>query len=202
LKNHNLFAIVPAMKRVAFLLALILASAVPAFAQSSQLGVIVGGSRRFIDSAPAQPGDALLDSNFSFSNSSVDLFWAMTIDSDTAIKFKLGRIEGPIATQSGTVGDQTSRRDVSGQVQHFDITTEYRFADTFGTSAIFGGVGLYRQSASGIDSTNNFGLSVGVNSDFPISRRYGIVVEGTYHWIQGDFHPRFLTVGAGVRVAF
>ena len=202
MKNDNLFAIVPAMKRPAFLLALILASALPAFAQSNQLGVIVGGSRRFIDSAPAQPGDVLLDSNFSFSNSSVDLFWAMNVDSDTAIKFKLGRIEGPIATESGTVGNATSRRDVEGEVQHLDLTTEYRFSEPFGTSAIFGGIGLYRQSASGIDSTNNFGLSVGVNADFPISRRYGVVMEGTYHWIQGDFHPRFLTVGAGVRVAF
>lgn len=202
MKNDNLFAIVPAMKRAAFLLALILASALPAFAQSNEVGVIVGGSRRFIDSAPAQPGDELLDSNFSFSNSSVDLFWALAIDSDTAVRVKVGRIEGPIAVETGRIGNERSRRDVEGEIQHLDVATEYRFSEAYGTSAIFGGVGFYRQSASGAETKNNYGFNVGVNTDLPLSRRYGVVVEGTYHWIQGGFRPRFLTLGAGLRVSF
>ena len=44
----NRSAIFAAMKRASMLCVLLLFSAIPLFAQSSEFGVIVGGSRRFV----------------------------------------------------------------------------------------------------------------------------------------------------------
>ena len=42
----------------------------------------------------------------------------------------------------------------------------------------------------------------GVNADFPITARYGVVMEATYHFVRGEFNQRFLTAGLGLRVGF
>jgi len=197
------FAIFAAMKRASLLLALLLFSAVPLFAQSSEFGVIVGGSRRFIDNGLREDGVSWLDSSFSFSNSSVELYWALPLDEDAYIKFKAGRIETQIAEAYSVPGvDENFRRDAEGEVQHVDAVAEYRFQEPYGSTSIFGGLGLYRQSADGLATKNNFGWSVEANADFPLTRHYGIVLETAYHWTRGDFRPRYLTIGGGLRFAF
>ena len=197
------FAIFAAMKRASLLIALVLFGAAPLFAQSTEFGVIAGGSRRFVDIGKRETGLEWIDSKFNFSNSSVELFWGMQMDEDTWFKLKVGRIETQIAeayTITGTPG--RFRRDAEGEVQHADAIVEYRFSEPYGSTSLFGGVGLYRQSADGLASTNNFGLTAGVNGDFPITRRYGIVIEGAYHFTNADFRPRYMTVGAGLRLSF
>lgn len=197
------FAIFAAMKRASLLLALMIFGAVPLFAQSTELGVIVGGSRRFVDIGQRETGVEWRDSKFNFSNSSVELFWGMQMDEDMWFKIKLGRIETQIAEAYKIDGvSGTFRRDAEGEVQHADALVEYRFSEPYGSTSIFGGVGLYRQSADGLSSTNNFGLTAGVNGDFPITRRYGIVIEGAYHFTNADFRPRYMTVGGGLRLSF
>lgn len=200
------FAIFAPMKRASMLLALMLFGALPLFAQSTEFGVIVGGGRRFVgtgDEAKREPGVEWLDSSYSFSNSSVELYWAMRMDEEVYLKLKAGRLETQVAEAYSVAGqDGIFRRDAEGEVQHADAVIEYRFREPYGTTGIFGGLGLYRQSGDGIESTNNFGWSAGVNSDFPISRRYGIVLEASYHWSQAEFHPRYLTLGGGVRISF
>lgn len=197
------FAIFAAMKRASLLLALLLFGAVPLFAQSSEAGILVGGSRRFIDNGLRQGGVNWLDSSFSFSNSSVELFWATELEEDVFLKFKVGRIETQIAEAYRISGiDGKFRRDAEGEVQHVDALAEYRFSEPWGSTGLFGGLGLYRQSAEGLASTNNFGWSVGVTSDFPIARHYGVVVEGAYHWTNGDFSARYMTVSGGLRIGF
>jgi hypothetical protein len=197
------FAIFAAMKRASLLLALMIAGAVPLFAQSTEFGVIAGGSRRFVDNGLREGGVEFLDSSFSFSNSAVELYWGSKIDEDTWFQIRAGRIETQVAeayTLPNVNG--TFRRDAEGEVQHVDVTTEYRFTEPFGTTGLFGGVGLYRQSGDGIASSNNFGWSAGVNSNFPITRRYGIVLQAAYHWTRADFRPRYLTAGGGLRISF
>ncbi|HKR64052.1 MAG TPA: hypothetical protein VJZ00_09995 [Thermoanaerobaculia bacterium] len=192
------------MKRTSLFLALIVASALPALAQTtSEFGVIASGSRRFIDGAPREEGVEFIESNFSFSKNAFDIYWKIPLEEDTAVKLRAGRIETPVAFAYEVAGNpNTFRADVNGEVQHIEAGVEYSFSEIFGSSGLFAGVGLYRQSGPGFDSTTNFGASFGVNADFPITRRYGIVVDGTYHWVRADFQPRFLTVGAGVRVSF
>jgi hypothetical protein len=203
LNNQNPSRIVPAMKRTLILLVLIVVSALPAIAQSNELGVIVGGSRRFVDGADKEDGVEFDDSIFSLSNNSFELYWAMQMEPDVYLKFKVGRIQGPVAIAYEVEGqDKTFRRDADGEVQHVEANVEYRFSEAFGTTGLFGGIGFYRQSAPDSDSTTAYGFNGGVNADFPLSRRYGIVLEATYHWSNLDFQSRFLTAGAGLRVSF
>lgn len=191
------------MKRTLFLVALIALSTLPALAQTSEFGVIVGGSRRFVDGAAAENGVEFIESNFSFSNNAFDLYWKIALEDELAIRLNAGRIETPVAFAYEIAGNpNTLRKDVQGEVQHAEIAADYGFSEIFGSSSIHAGVGLYRQSGPGFDTTTDFGASVGVSADFPMTRRYGVVVDGTYHWVRSDFQPRYLTIGAGLRVSF
>src|ERR1051325_2395729 len=130
------FAIFAAMKRASLLLALVIGGPVPLFAQSSnEFGIIAGGSRRFIDNGLRQGGVNWLDSSFSFSNSSVELYWAMRMEEAVSLRLQAGRIETQIAeayTLPGVNG--TFRRDAEGEVQHADAIVEYRFQDPYGST--------------------------------------------------------------------
>ena len=210
LNNQNASRIVPAMKRSSlFAAVLVLLCAFPAVAQSNEVGIIVGGSRMFVDGANREPGIEFSDATFSFSNNSFELFWAKQMDDATWIKFKLGRIQtpvpiaytGPDGSDEGTDPD-LFRRDEDGEVQHAEVNVEYRFSEPYGSTGIFAGVGMYNQGAEGFDSTTNVGFNVGLNADFPITRRYGFVLESAYHWNRTEFQPRYLTLGAGFRVSF
>jgi hypothetical protein len=202
LNNQKASRIVPPMKRT-LLYALLVVSALPVFAQSTEFGAIVGGSRRFVEGAPREESVEFDDSTFSFSNTTFDMYWAFAIEPETFIKIKGGRIEGPVAVAYEVPGDDDLfRRDVDGEVQHVEMNVEYRFTEPFGTTGLFAGLGFYRVSADGEDADTNYGFNAGVNADFPLSPRYGIVLEGTYHWSKAAFQQRFMTFGGGLRVRF
>lgn len=199
---NNPSSIVPAMKRLSLIALLLTLEALPALAQSTELGVLVGASRRFVANAPKDSEDAFLDSDFSLENGSVDLFWALRMEDDVWLKLRGGRIETQVAHVTGELEGEPVRRDTEGEVQYLSAQAEYRFSEPFGSSALFGGVGMYRQSAPDVDSATDWGLNFGVNADFPITRRYGVVVEGVYHWTQAEFRPRYMTLSGGFRITF
>lgn len=216
LKNQNPSRIVPAMKRT-LLLVVLAVSAMPVFAQVSgnEFGVIVGGSRRFVDGGTARSitGDAETDwieSNFSFSNSSIELYWSIPIEPDLNLKFKGGRIESEIAVPyfaddpvTPAPDSKRFRRDVEdGEIHHLESVIEYEFDEPFGSSGLFAGLGMYRLTAPGEESRQTWGITAGVNSDFPLTRRYGVVLEAAYHWTKAEFNPRYMTIGGGLRVSF
>lgn len=195
--------IVPAMKRTSLLLALIVLSALPALAQSTEFGVLVGGSRRFVDAGDREDGVEFFDSTFSLKNNTFELYWAMQVEPDTYVKVKGGRIQTPVAIEYHLDGsDKNFRRDVDGEVQHIETNIEYRFSEAFGSTGLFAGVGFYRQTAPDEDASTGYGFNGGVNADFPLSRRYGVVVEGTYHWTGQNFQSRYMTAAVGLRVSF
>ena len=202
MNDSNASRIVPAMKRLTLIVLLLTAGAVPAFAQYNEVGVLVGGSRRFVENAPADGEDAFLDSDFSLKNSAVDLYWALRVEPGLWVKFRGGRIETQVPFATGEFEGQPVRRDAEGEVQHVEALVEYRFSEPFGTSGIFGGVGMYRHTAPDVDAATDWGLVGGVNADFPITRRYGLVIEGSYHWTQAEFDPRYITLTGGLRVSF
>ena len=210
MNNQNSSRIVPAMKRTSLLTAILaLLWAVPALAQANEVGIIVGGSRMFVDGAPKEAGVEFSDATFSFANNSFELFWATRMDDATWLRFKVGRIQTPvpIAYEGPDGPDEGSdpdlfRRDEDGEVQHAEVNVEYRFSEPYGSTGIFAGVGMYNQGAEGFDSTTNVGFNVGLNADFPITRRYGFVLETAYHWNRTEFQPRYLTLGGGIRVSF
>jgi hypothetical protein len=194
--------IVPAMRRMAFLLAVSLLSAVPLAAQTTEFGVLFGGSKRTVRSGEAAPGTDLRNAGFSFSNSSVDLYYALQVDPGTMFKVQVGRIDGPIAIKQANAAGTVFRRDVDGEVQHAEGLIEYRFSEAFGATGLFAGVGVYRHQASGFTSTTDYGFPIGLTGDFPMTRRYGLIVAATYHFTNADFRPRYLTLSGGLRLAF
>ncbi len=195
--------IVPAMRKTAFLLAISLISAVPLAAQTTtEFGVLFGGSKRVIKTHEAVPGTELQDQGFKFSNSSIDLYYAMQIDPGAMFKVQVGRIDGPIAIREVAPDGTELRRDVDGEVQHAEGVVEYRFSEAFGSTGLFAGVGVYRHQASGFNSRTDYGFPIGLTSDFPLSRRYGLIVGATYHFTNADFRPRYFTLSGGLRLAF
>ena len=192
--------IVGRMKKTAFLLALILLSAVPTFAQSSEFGVLVGATRRVIGDDDTL-GGAALDDKFELSNTSIELFYAFELDRGTYFKIKAGRLEAPVAFGIGP-DDDRARVDAEGEIQHVDGVVEYRFNEPYGSTGFFVGAGLYRQKADTFDTETDFGFSGGINADFPLSSRYGVITEAAFHWTSFEFNPRYVTVSAGLRMKF
>lgn len=197
--------IVPVMRKAAFTVAFSLIIAAPMAAQTTEFGVLFGGSKRVAKHNQAASGTQLLNSGFSFSNSAVDIYYAMQVDPGTMFKIQVGRIDGPVGfAQTEQINGQTVkvRRDVEGQVQHAEGLIEYRFSEPFGSTGLFAGVGMYRHTASGFSSTIDYGFPVGVTADFPITRTYGFIAAATYHFTNADFRPRYLTGTAGFRIGF
>ena len=141
--------IVPAMKRASFLVVLSLVAAAPLAAQTTEFGVLFGGSKRVIRHVDAVPGESLINKNFSFSNSAVDVYYAVQVDPGTMFKLQVGRIDTPVAFAVPQPGGGNARRDVEGQVQHVEGIVEYRFSEPAGSTGLFAGVGMYRTTASG-----------------------------------------------------
>lgn len=198
----NQSRIVPAMKRAAVFLLFSLITAAPIAAQTTEFGVLFGGSKRVVRNAPTLAGEDLISKGFSFSNSAVDVYYAVQVDPGTMFKLQVGRIDTPVAFAIPLEGGGNARRDANGQVQHAEGIIEYRFSEPAGSTGLFAGVGMYRTTASGMSSTTDYGFPVGVTADFPITRTYAFVAAATYHFTNADFRPRYLTISGGFRIGF
>jgi hypothetical protein len=172
------------------------AQTAPLSNQMSQFGILFGGAKRMNDF----PGSDNVSGvrNFSFSNSVKEVFIATRLEPDTMFKIKAGEIGAPVVVANS----DGSFSKVKGKVDHVDAVVDYRFSESYGTTGIFGGIGMYRSTAPGVAEDTNGGLSVGINADLPLSIRYGIVFEGTYHYVHLTPRQRFLTATGGLRISF
>lgn len=197
--------IVPRMKKIALTLVLAAAVSLPASAQSSEFGFTYGGTMRVSVDGESVVTGGDIDDSFSFDNNSIDLYWATDFNEDTRFKIKAGRIESVVSTPVNLTDNEDDplvlRSDALGDIEHLEGIIEYRFREFYGTTGLFAGVGMYRAQSEDARETD-YGLTAGVTGDFPISRRYGVIVEGAYHWTNLQFRPRFITAGAGLRVRF
>jgi len=223
--NHpNAFRIVTRMKKTAYLLAFSLLAAVPAFAQTSEFGILLGGSRRLASEQDTNNGISVKN-NWQFGNSVKEVYYAVELEPGTEFKLKAGQLVGAgafrVNATNGVNPQETQiRADLDDvKTDHVDAIINYKFSEPFGSTGLFAGVGLYRAQGSfgagplsengptvvqaDRDATEtNYGFSAGVNGDFPINKRYGVIVEGTYHWINYHYRPRYLTLAAGLRISF
>jgi hypothetical protein len=184
------------MKKIVLAATLVL-TALPAAAQVSEFGILLGGSKRLISSRDQEQGIGVSD-NFKFSNSVKEIYYSVVLDDYSRFKIKAGQITAPGAFQI-----DNARVDVDkAKVEHIDALVDYRFSEPFGSTGLFAGLGLYRQSATDQQDETNYGFSGGINADFPLSRRYGIIVEGAYHWVNFHYRPRYLTLSGGLRISF
>lgn len=190
------------MKKTLCLLTLLVACAVPAFAQSSEFGFLVGASRRMLeDTDPAASDATLANDELSLSNQAIDVYYGIELDPGTMFKLRAGQIDTPTAVRERE-GDADVRRDFDGEMQHVEGVVEYDFSEPFGSTGVFAGVGLFRQQIEDRDTETSYGLLAGLNADFPLSRRYGVIVEATYYWTRFVYRPRYLTLSGGLRIAF
>jgi hypothetical protein len=205
--------IVTRMRKMGFALAFLLLSTMPAMAQTSEFGLLIGGSKRLISHSDQAQGLGISDS-FKFSNSNREIYYAIQVDPGTFFRIKGGQIEGPVAFQFTDAAGKPARTDVpKGKVEHVDALIDYRFSEAFGSTGLFAGVGLYRQRATlndlavpavqrGNQTETNYGFQGGVNGDFPMTRRTGFIAELAYHWINYKYKVRYLTLSGGLRFTF
>jgi len=205
--------IVTRMRKSGFALAFLLLLAMPAMAQESEFGLLIGGSKRLISRSDQAQGLGISDS-FKFSNSVREVYYAVQLEPGTFFRIKGGQIDGPVAFQYTPVAGGKARTDVpKGHIEHIDALIDYRFSEPFGSTGLFAGAGLYRQRATladlavpvlqrGDQTETNYGLSGGVNGDFPITRRTGFIAELAYHWINYNYKVRYLTLSGGLRFQF
>lgn len=207
--------IVPAMKRGLFLLGIMLFGALPLFAQSSEFGLLLGGSKRLTSAADrAEPAGGetgpLTNTGFRWSNRVKEVYYAVETEPQAWFKLKAGEIDGPtsflITRPNPTVGapaDQFRHNyNTGGKVQYIDGIGEYRFSEPFGSTGLFIGIGMYRQQHSSESTETNYGFTGGVNGDFPLTRRLGFIIEAAYHQAPFHFTGRYMSLGGGLRFRY
>jgi hypothetical protein len=185
------------MRKTALALVLVSLAALPALAQASEFGFLVGGSNRIVSAADRAGDNGLPENNWHFSDSVKEVYFAVQLEPGTRFRIKAGDISGAVTF----LNPDDTRTHYDGHVQHLDALVDYRFSEPFGSTGLFFGPGLYRQKGGGLDETS-YGFSGGVNADLPLSRRYGVVFEATYHWVHFDAKTRYLTAAGGLRISF
>jgi hypothetical protein len=180
---------VTAMKKTSILLALFVFSALPAAAQHNEFGFLFGESKAMKSGA----GKGKFESGMR------ELYYGMELEPGTFFRVELGRMGVKTALPNGAGGFDV---DENGTIEHADGVIEYRFSEAYGYTGLFAGAGLYRQKTNGREESD-YGFQGGINALFPLNRTYAIAVEGAYHWINVYTpRPRYVTFGAGLRIAF
>jgi len=182
------------MKKTLILLSFLSLAALPAFAQNNEIDLMAGGAKALKTAAGGKSD---------FQHGFEEISYGILIDQSTVIKIKLGQMDAKTAFESkDATGTPVFTVDPKGQVQYADVAVEYRFSEPFGTTGLFAGTGLYRQS-SGSRQESDYGFVAGVNGLFPITRSVGITAEAAYHWVH-FYSPkaRYGAVGVGLRYAF
>lgn len=188
--NHcNALLIVRRMKRTLLLVAFTCLTAAPLMAQSTAFGLLIGGAQQLHSGV-----------DFKFSNSVREAFYETSLEPDTLLRVKIGEIQAPVTLRDDSVAAPATISG-TGKIDHADFLVDYRFSEVFGSTGLFAGPGYYRQRLNGQEESN-YGLSAGVNGAFPMTRRYALVLEATYHWINFHDRARYLTATGGVKITF
>ena len=174
--------IVTAMKRP-ILLTLALTILVPVFAhaQYNSVGLFVGGTQELEDGF-----------DFSIDESALEIFWETKLERGTSLRLQYGAFDTAVVVE-GVSG--------SGSLDYLDVVASYEFDEVWGRTAILGGLGVYRQDLGTVDE-DAWGLTLGVNGSFPVTRRFAALTELAYHWADFDENASYFILKAGFRVSF
>jgi len=154
-----------------------------AHAQSSAIGVTVGS------------GESLEDGlDFEFGDTVVQLYYETSFGGGTSFRLQYGTFDTQVRP------DEAEPLDAS--IEYVDLIGQYEFDEVYGQSALFAGLGLYRNDVEGLASEKDWGLVLGVNGTFPVSRRFALLGEIAYHWADFDQNLSILVVSGGVKIRF
>jgi len=187
--------IVAAMKKTSILLAFSAFLALPAAAQHNEFGFLFGSTKP-MKSATGK-GD--------FNSGMREIYYGIQLEPSTTFRIEVGRMSTPTSLPTGidpATKKQTFESDPSGTIEHAYGIIEYRFSESYGYTGLFAGAGMYRQKTNAREETD-YGFQGGISALFPLNRTYAIAVEGAYHWINVySPRPRYVTLGAGLRISF
>ena len=181
--------IMAAMKKTPILLAFFAFVALPAAAQHNEFGVLVGSSKPM----KSDVGKG------SFESGMREIYYGLQLEPGTIFRIELGRMSVKTALPKTGGGFEV---DANGNIEHASGVVEYRFSEAYGYTGLFAGAGLYRQKTNAREETD-YGFQGGISTLFPLNRTYAIALEGAYHWINVySPRPRYVTLGAGLRISF
>jgi hypothetical protein len=175
------------MTRPTILAALLLVLVpVCASAQSSAIGVSVGS------------GESLEDGlNFEFGDTIVQLYYETTFGVGTTFRVQYGTFDTEVELQG-----ETELQTFDSTVEFVNLIGQYEFDEVYGQSALFAGLGLYRNEVEGLDAEKDWGLVLGVNGTFPVTRRFALTAEIAYHWADFEQNLSVLVVSGGAKIRF
>lgn len=166
--------------------------AVPGAASAQQLySFTLSGMAGFGGSLDADPGDEITLGSY-------QLGAAMVTEPRTLVGVRYGRIAFD--------ADQPLEGLFDADLTYLTLAGEYKFDHSFYEGGMYVGIGGYRLEGvdafgAGEDDTS-FGLAVGVTGEFPITRRFGVLVEFAGHYTDLDRAQLFATGQAGLAVHF
>jgi hypothetical protein len=165
------------------LVAIAFVVALPVFvqAQTSAVGMSFG---------IAEPTADGLD--FNLKDSTLEIYYQVPLDVGTSLKLKYGTLESDLEIE-GTKAE--------GDLQYLDLLVSYEFDETFGKSSFFGGIGMYRQEIGDLDESD-YGFVIGVNATFPVTRRFALTSELSYHYAHFEADTGFLILTGGLEINF
>lgn len=144
-------------------------------------------------SADADPGDGI-------DNLALQLGFKLVTQPRTQLGFRLGRFDLGSGDRFGSLTD--------AELTYATVAGEYWLRERFYDSGAFFGLGIYRLDGTALlagedggDETAA-GLTLGVAGDFQITRRLGLLVELTGHYVDFDEANLFVTGLAGVGFHF
>lgn len=176
----RLLIFAPMIKRL-IVLAILVALPAVAQAQTSSLGMSFG---------IAEPTADGLD--FNLKDPTLEIFYRVPLDRGTNLTLKYGALESDLEIEG--VKDE-------GDLQYLDLIVSYEFDETFGRSAMFAGIGMYRQEIADLDESD-YGFVAGVNATFPVSRRFSLLTELSYHYAHFEADTSFLILTGGFQFNF
>lgn len=151
----------------------------------------VHGGVGFGGSLDADPGDGI-------DHGSWQLGASMITEPRTLFGVRLGQIGFDAAEPLETLFD--------ADLTYLTLAGEYKFDQGYYESGIYLGLGGYQLEgvdAGGADrDETSFGLVIGVNGEFSITRRFGVLVEFSGHYVDFDAAQFFAMGHAGVAFHF
>lgn len=175
--SHSYAIVTNMMRPLAFLCVFALMSTSTALAQSASFGFMLGGAESLEDG---------LDLNLG--NSVREVFFSTDLELGVLFRIKAG---------------QADSEDRTGKIEYIQALIDYRFHEVFGSTSLFVGPGLYRHKpAGGLEDESEYGLSGGINGEFPFTRRVAFLAELSYHWVNFEDPYRFLTATGGIKLSF
>jgi len=159
---------------------LLVAAALPLHAEDTSVGLMFGA------------GQSTREGGFHVSDPVREIFISTDTEPSTTLKLKAGHV---------SLDSSRDGVDITRRIDYLNVLVEYKLDQIWGSSGLFGGVGLYRQHLdSGSDT--DYGFSGGINGAFPITRRTAFLAEAAYHTAHFKDRANFVTVTAGLRLSF